>query len=1368
MPSSAVSVTATYKDVPATYYKLTVNSGTGGGDYLAGAVATISASAAPSGKMFDKWTGDTAYVGNINLSSTTLTMPSSAVAVTATYKDIPATYYTLTVNSGTGGGDYQAGSLVTISATAAVTGKMFDKWTGDTAYVTNINLSSTTVTMPSSAAAVTATYKDIPQILFALTVASGTGSGDYLAGAVITISAAAAAEGKMFDKWTGDAAYVANSNLSSTTLTMPASAATVTATYKNIPTTYYTLTVNSGTGGGEYLAGATVSISAAAAPSGKIFDKWTGDTASVANINLSSTTLMMPASSATISATYKDIPSTSYKLTVNSGVGSGTYKAGTLVVVSAAFPADGMFFDVWKGDVAGLANVTDANTTYLMPAADVTIRASYTQVPSPLYTLTVTGGSGSGVYRTGTPVPINANPPATGMQFDTWTGMTLGVSNPSLPNTVFTMPNSDASIGTVYKTAAQTLYTLAVDGGGVGGGRYLAGATVAVSAGLPAEGKVFLTWSGNIAGIASITSPNTTFTMPMGDAMLTPVFADKAKTLRTLTVKGGLGSGQYRAGDVVLISADVPKTGKAFEAWKGNTAYLDKPTCANAYVTMPAANIEFQSIYGDVTGTRHTLTVVDGLGSGSYKAGETITISAKPIYGENWCFDVWTGNVAGIANVNFPITTFSMPSYDATVMPNFKARDMENYTLVVEGGSGSGSYKAGVMVTISAATPPTGYVFDIWQGDTAWIGNPSIASTVVKIPQCALTVRASYRQMGSSYSLSVSNGSGSGSYPVGTSVAVAATTAPAGQVFAGWTGNTAYMVDPAIPNVSLVMPAADVRVAATYRSTEGLTLYTLNVVNGSGSGSYPEGTPIAITANTPPPNMVFDLWKPDVSNGVASQSAIMQVATSSTILVMPAQNMSVSAVYRKASNGKGYTLTVKTDAGQVIQQDTRKVGETVAVTAPEKLDDGRVFNSWRGAAVADLGAYATTLVMPEAETTLVATYRAGDDVVKVTINDGRRLYTIYVQRGSVLTLDALLRSNEGLLFQQWNSTELGKLLEERIVITADNDLTISASYLSVDSSYLLDLAASAPEYAAPAPRSALAVGFGESIDIWLDDLQGYRFKAWQLVSGSATIVEKGDSVGLATVTPTSDVSLLAQLQVGLTKGSVLTVDASDLQLTAFKSKPVVTAVLQSSGKKIGNLRVLTTGYTKKVVEQVECQWTRDLRLYKPSALNKLLREGVLTVDAMKQLLPGGFVDSAVNLKVNQDGKKWTGSAPVQALFIPVIKTLTTDSAGTSTASSAGASIAASGLLFGKTPSVYVEYQRKGSTSVHYRRCLIDTKSYIYKDWKGRPAAMNYSSGESYLRFTYPKMAASDVPTGYIVIDNRLARTAAKMDSGSSE
>src|SRR3989344_2429013 len=85
-----------------TTYTLTVNSGSGSGSYTAGTVVNVAANAPPTGQMFDRWTGDTSSVANVNSPNTTVTMPASNVTITATHKDVPPTCtYTIPTTTGT-------------------------------------------------------------------------------------------------------------------------------------------------------------------------------------------------------------------------------------------------------------------------------------------------------------------------------------------------------------------------------------------------------------------------------------------------------------------------------------------------------------------------------------------------------------------------------------------------------------------------------------------------------------------------------------------------------------------------------------------------------------------------------------------------------------------------------------------------------------------------------------------------------------------------------------------------------------------------------------------------------------------------------------------------------------------------------------------------------------------------------------------------------------------------------------------------------------------------------------------------------------------------------------------------------------------
>lgn len=78
-------------------------------------------------------------------------------------------------------------------------------------------------------------------------------------------------------------------------------------------------------------------------------------------------------------------------------------------------------------------------------------------------------------------------------------------------------------------------------------------------------------------------------------------------------------------------------------------------------------------------------------------------------------------------------------------------------------------------------------------------------------------------------------------------------------------------------------------------TTDKVTLYTLTVTNGNGSGSYAAGATVIITCTNPPAGQTFDKWVPTTDDlGIAS------VNVAATTLTMPAHEASVTATFKKA------------------------------------------------------------------------------------------------------------------------------------------------------------------------------------------------------------------------------------------------------------------------------------------------------------------------------------------------------------------------------------------------------------------------------------------------------------------------------------
>jgi len=161
--------------------------------------------------------------------------------------------YALTVNSGTGSGSYTAGTVVNISANTAPSGQTFDKWTGDVSGVFYLNFlgtfdgmfmlsgvvdvsaTTTTFTLGTTDATITATYKDLQYTITASAGAGGTisPSGEITVnqGASQTFTATPD-QGKMTDQWLVNATAVQTGGNSYTVSNVQADA-TLEVTFKD-------------------------------------------------------------------------------------------------------------------------------------------------------------------------------------------------------------------------------------------------------------------------------------------------------------------------------------------------------------------------------------------------------------------------------------------------------------------------------------------------------------------------------------------------------------------------------------------------------------------------------------------------------------------------------------------------------------------------------------------------------------------------------------------------------------------------------------------------------------------------------------------------------------------------------------------------------------------------------------------------------------------------------------------------------------------------------------------------------------------------------------------------------------------------------
>lgn len=113
--SSNASTSTTSSDAAAGKHKVTVVNGAGSGDYTAGQTVWIIANPAADGQVFSKWSTSSQGVSLASVSSptTSFTMPSSDVTVTAEYTAATAAPTTPTSTGGNGGGNGGGGTSTT-------------------------------------------------------------------------------------------------------------------------------------------------------------------------------------------------------------------------------------------------------------------------------------------------------------------------------------------------------------------------------------------------------------------------------------------------------------------------------------------------------------------------------------------------------------------------------------------------------------------------------------------------------------------------------------------------------------------------------------------------------------------------------------------------------------------------------------------------------------------------------------------------------------------------------------------------------------------------------------------------------------------------------------------------------------------------------------------------------------------------------------------------------------------------------------------------------------------------------------------------------------------------------------------------------
>ncbi|MCL2299661.1 MAG: InlB B-repeat-containing protein [Firmicutes bacterium] len=474
-----------------------------------------------------------------------------------------------------------------------------------------------------------------------------------------------------------------------------------------------------------------------------------------------------------------------------------------------------------------------------------------------------------------------------------------------------------------------------------------------------------------------------------------------------LTVNDGGGtpvSTLQKAGDVVGVTAgpgeavnplltppsQYPVNGSVFKGWTtDNGGAFDDASAQVAAFTMPNNDVTVTATYSP----RYLLHVIGGnivladrnyggsASYGYYAAGDTVNLAGNASFAE------WQTTSGGVFANNLAVNTaFTMPAREAMVQgvtgtyvrptkPEYTTTVIDGTILETSAGTpvNAAAYTgyAGTGLKIQARALAGDEVFSHWEvSGSGLLENPYAPDTMFIMLGNA-TVEAIFEPL---FTLTV-NGEAKGKYRAGELISLAATLAPAGKSFTGWTADAGTFDHADSPSAVFTMPAGNAAVTAHYDAIP----YVLTVVGGTGGGTYPYGAAVAATADPAPAGQKFVGWD-------ATGIALTDAAKPAQAFSMPAGDVTLAAKYEPIL----YTLTVVNGvAAGGTQGNTYAAGETVAIKADDK--PGKKFVGWTGGSggsFADSGSANTTFTMPAADAAVTAVYEdlpAGSSVSWLTL-----------------------------------------------------------------------------------------------------------------------------------------------------------------------------------------------------------------------------------------------------------------------------------------------------------------------------------------------------------------------------------------------
>jgi VCBS repeat-containing protein len=525
------------------------------------------------------------------------------------------------------------------------------------------------------------------------------------------------------------------------------------------------LTVNSGSGSGTYAKGTQVNITADKADLGKVFDKWSGDTAKVENIYAAKSYITVSDSDLTITAEYRNDTSNTAPV-----AGNDFYKVKyntTKVVISP-----GVLLNDSDPDGDSISIIQTSSP--LHGAVTLDQDGAFSYIPEKGYygvdsfKYKISDGSSESNEAVVTFTIINTPPKPVNDKYSTPQDVTLTIPAPGVLDNDINKEN-DSLTATLVSSPASGSLTLNGDGS----------FSYIPVAGFTGD----VTFSYNVSdGITTSSDGVVTITVSTSGVNIPPTSCDDEYdvtegTLFTLAAPGVLLNDSDANGDslhavlshypshgVLVLNSDGSLTYTPVSGYTGNDffTYRAQDTVSASNLSTVKLNIKPASNIPPTAESDHYFVYND----------ETLTVPASGLLlndtdansdslTADLVTDVQHGNLTLNSDGSFSyipdITfsgddSFSYRAYDGSaystaslVTITVNHRDIPKYILTVNSGSGSGEYEAGTQVAVSS-TPPAGKTFISWEGDTKYLADRYADSTTLTMPEVNISITPNYEE----------------------------------------------------------------------------------------------------------------------------------------------------------------------------------------------------------------------------------------------------------------------------------------------------------------------------------------------------------------------------------------------------------------------------------------------------------------------------------------------------------------------------------------------------------------------------------------------------------------------------------------------